>query len=448
MTAEVSFWDQFEDTPGPYSTSQPKNPQMEKQESSSFNWDSFEDAPENPWYQSFASAAAKGVIKGVIGLGENFGPLLQSPQQKLKEKGEREESLEQILPSEKGTTEALLERGGEILPAVVSGPGGIVSKLIRTGLAAASGEAAKELGFGETGQAIAELPALIGPGLKGKISPTKAQQPIVEEARRLGLTEKEIAPLIQSEKKQSILKKFASRGDKTQEILKGSKAAVDNLYQTIGASPAAKNVISNEVKNKLAINFKKQFEQMPEELKKKIAPDVKDLIRGEITGEKLINFWQDVNHYIKKGDGKLGLLKQPILEAMQGVSAEFAKDFQVANQLYAKSAKIRRSLSPKDENIVSKFIDATAPYQLIGAVVSGYYPAMVTVVGEIGARKLASAMLLNPRYQNLAKQITHATAENNVQLALNLKKILQDEMQEETPEAAAILDYFNPKAKF
>lgn len=402
---------------------------------------------EIPWYKSIGSAALKGFTKGIVGLGQSFGGLMQTPLKNQEEEVQREETLNEILPSEEGFIEGVAERGGKILPGVLAGPGGIGQALLRTGIAATSGETAKKLGFGETVQNLAEIPALLTPGLKGKISPTSKQKEIVAEARRLGLSEKEITPLIQSEKKQGILKKFASRGDRTQKILKGSKEAVENLYDTIGASPSAKNVINKDVYNKLTSNFTSQFEKLPDELRKKIAPDVKDLIRGDVTGEKLINFWQDLNHYIKKGDSKLGILKDPILKAMKGVSPEFAKDFQITNQLYARSAQIRRSLSPKDENIVMKFLEATAPYQLIGSVISGYYPAMITVLGEVGARKLASSMLTNPRFQNIGKQMVHAASENKIQLAMNLKDVLKKDLEEDSPEAAMLLDYvdFNPK---
>jgi hypothetical protein len=231
-----------------------------------------------------------------------------------------------------------------------------------------------------------------------------------------------------------------------QKILKGSKEAVENIYETIQASDHAKNVISPENHKKLITGFKNQFEKLPDELRKKISPDFKDLIDGDITGEKLINFWQDLNHYIKKGDGKLGILKNPILKAMEGVSPEFSQDFQIANKLYAQSAKIRKTLNPKEENIVSKFLDATAPYQLAAAIYSGYYPAMIGVLGEVGARKLGAAMLTNPRFQNISKQMINAASENKIQLAMNLKNVLKKDLEKIDPDTAELLEYmdFNP----
>lgn len=441
MTAQPSFsWDDFEETPGPYSSSQSKDPQAEKTKAESFSWDQFDDVP---FYKSIPAAAVKGLTKGIIGLGESFGPLIQTPKQRKEESTQREETLSKILPSNSNLTEKYVERAGKILPGVLAGPGGIPQALARTGLAAAGGQTAEELGFEELGQTIAELPALIAPGLKGKITPSAGQKEIVSEARRLGLSEKEIAPLIQGEKKQSALKRFAAKGDYVQGILKNSKKAVDTIYETIGESSSAKNIISPDISKKMDAVLKREIGKLPSELQKKIAPDLNDLMKGDITGEKLINFYQDLNHYISKGDSKLGKLKDPIVKAMEGVSPEFAQDFKIANDLYARSAKIRKTLNKKDESIVSQFLEATAPYQLMGAVASGYYPAIVGVLGEIGGRHLATAMLTNPRLQNLTTQMIHAVSENKIQLAQNLKKVLQSDLEKISPESALLIEYLD-----
>lgn len=47
MTTSFS-WDNYEDTPGGYSTSQVKNPVSEVEKSKSFNWDNYEDVPSSP----------------------------------------------------------------------------------------------------------------------------------------------------------------------------------------------------------------------------------------------------------------------------------------------------------------------------------------------------------------------------------------------------------------
>ncbi len=58
MNNETSIWDQLEDTPGPYSTSQAKNPVSQIEESKVVNWDSLEDA-DKP--ESFGQAVASSV---------------------------------------------------------------------------------------------------------------------------------------------------------------------------------------------------------------------------------------------------------------------------------------------------------------------------------------------------------------------------------------------------
>ncbi len=400
---------------------------------------------ESPWYKSYPAALGKGIVKGVVQLGESFGGLRAPPQQKAEEEEKRSEVLKEYLPSEEGFVEGALERGGKLLPGVLAGPGGVGQAVARSGAAAISGETAKKYGFGEMGQAIAELPALLSPGLAKTILPTKGQKEIVTEARRLGLSEKEIAPLIQAEKKLTIGKKFSYRGDNVQKVLKGSKEAVGNLYTTLEESAAGKNIIPKEVANTFFKDLEKPFAKITDAAYKKIQPDYQKLIDGDITGEKLVNFWQKLNKYISKGDPELGLIKGPLKNAMKGVSPEFSKDFEIINDLYARSAKIRKALSPKDENIVMKFMEATAPYQVVGSLLSGYYPAMATVLGEVGARKLATYSLTNPRFQNLGKQIVKAAADNKVQLADNLMKVFKKELEEEIPDYEKLFQESNQR---
>lgn len=393
---------------------------------------------EIPWYKSYPASLGKGLVKGVVQLGEMFGGLHIPENQRVEEEDIRASTLEHFLPSNEGKVEETLERSGKILPSIASGGAGIIPTVVRAGSAAIAGQTAKEAGFGETGQAVAETLATLTPKFSKNITPTKAQKEIVQEARRLGLSEKELVPLVQSEKKQKILSKFASRGEDMQDILKGSKKAVDNLYNVLEQSPNAKNAISDQNKRKLMIGFKDKFENLPDELRKKIAPDFHDLINGEITGDKLINFWQDLNHHIKKGNTKLGTLKDPILKAMDEVSPEFAKDFQSINKLYQNSAKIRQRLNPRDEGILSKLLSKTAPYRAIAGFITGYQPLLIEALGEVAGKSISKNMLTNPRLQNIGVQMMHAASENKIQLAKNLKEILKKESRNE--EFSEILD--------
>lgn len=399
---------------------------------------------EIPWYKSYPAAAIKGLTKGIISLGESFGGLHQPRGMKEEQEQQRAELLEKALPSEEGFVEGTLQRGGKILPTALAGPGGIINALVRTGVAALSGETAKELGAGETGQAIAELPAFLTPSLGKKIIPTKKQEPIVKAARELGLTEEAIAPLIQNEKKQKALSKLAFRGEKTQAKLGNVKEEMSKLYENLEAQPFARNVLSKSDQNNLMYGFKEKFSKLPDELRKKIAPDFKDLISGPIDGEKLINFWKDLNYHIQKGESRLGILKDPISKSMNKIAPEFGKDFQTINELYSRYAGIRKILKP---STISNFFEKTMKYRIIGGIVTGYYPILLETLGEAAARKIATEMLTNPRLQNISKQLVKALNENKLKLAQNLATALRNEIGENNPEIYEDLTEidFNPQ---
>lgn len=386
---------------------------------------------EIPWYKSYPAALAKGLTKGVISLGEAFGGLPQHRGKREEQEEQRAEFLEKVLPSEKGTPEEYLERAGKIAPSALSGTGGVAQALVRTGVAAAGGQAAKEFGAGETVQSLAELPAFLSPRLGKKIIPTKKQEPIIKAARELGLKEESIAPLIQSEKKQKILSKVASRSEKTQTHLGNVREEMNKLYEHLEAQPFAKNSLSKSDQNILMHGFKDKFSKLPDELRKKIAPDFKDLITGPIDGEKLINFWKDLNYHIKKGESQLGILKDPIAKSMNKIAPEFGKDFQNINELYSRYAGIRNGLKP---NTVSKFFEKANPYKILGAIVTGYQPLLIEAVGEAAARKLSTELLLNPRFQNLSKQMVNALNENKVVHAQKVFEHMKNLIEKISPE--------------
>ncbi len=451
--------------------------------------------PENlPWYQSIPNAIGKGLLNGLQQFGQAFGPLPQdntgmlieylkqqggegAQQQTFEEYAQQNqkpsfgETLNQLLPTNEGFAENTIARAGNILPFLLTGNFGgvgkvagqtlaegaqlssgplkevliqgakdLISPLGRALGAGASGAAAESYGAPEWLQSLAEIPAQLTPSFRSKILPNKAQQPLVEQARNLGLAEKEIAPLIQSERKQKVLGLVASRSGKTQENLSNSYDAVGRVYGQLSNRPEAKQILNTNQSNKVISEIQSRISNMPSQLRNTISTDLTDLVNEPITGKSLINFYQDVNYYVGKGDKQLGLLKEPIIAGLAQLSPKLANDFNMTNKLYSNYHLIAKNLKP---SITSDLIEGSEALRLLYGTFTGNFPLILETVGEGAARKAASQLLVNPRFQNLSKQMVQALNQSKFGVAQRILNPMIELAAEKAPEVAAKLQQVN-----
>lgn len=339
--------------------------------------------------------------------------------------------IEKYLPTRDSFAEKALERGGRIAPYAFLGGGNLAGQAVRSALAGFLGEGAKESGLPPWAQALAELPAFGFPSLAKKINPSKSQKALVEGSRKLGLSEEEITPLIQSERKQKFLGKAAPRRGRTQNILKRTQKALGNVYEGLEKSPAAVNALPTDASEKIIGSITDQLENFPSGVRKVIQEDFHDLLKKPITGQSLINFYRDINHYLGKGEQQLGILKEPIFKALESISPELASDFRLTNKLFTKYYPISNKLKP---SLVSDLFGAGEAIRLLTGLSLGNFPILTEIIGEHSARILARELLLNPRLQNISKKIVSALNENKIPFANQLAKQYAKEFEELDPE--------------
>jgi hypothetical protein len=395
-------------------------------------------------FRSLLSAAPKGFAKelreqltktlgflpeklGITKKGEELSPISNE---------EFFENLEKVLPTQEGFAEKALERGGRIAPYALAGGGNLAGQGLRSALAGFLGEGAKEAGLPEWAQALAELPAFGAPGLGKKIRPTGAQKELVEGARNLGLSEQEITPLIQSELKQKWLTKFAPKRGRTQAALSKSKQALGNVYERLENSESAKNLLSKEQSSEVVKNIDDILEKLPSGVRDEISQDFQDLLSKPISGESLINFWKDLNHYISKGTDKLGIVKGPITDALENISPELASDFRMTNQLYSKYAKINAKLKP---SLVGDLMSAGRAVRTLLGVTTGNYPLLIEALSESTGKRVARELLINPRLQNISNKMITALNQNKSSAANQFLKEYIKEISKEDQELADVL---------
>jgi len=347
-----------------------------------------------------------------------------------------EEALETILPTQKdGSIEGGLERAGGIFAG--GGGGGLLAMILKSITGGALGETVSRLPWiPEKYKPYAEVAAELGPQFFPKLGkniiPKKSQVQIVEDARRLGLSEKEITPLIQGENKQKFLSKLAKRRGNTSTALQKSKQGLDNVYDILQNTDIAQKELLPHQVNDLFKNIQDKLFELPSGIQDLISKDFQQLLQKPMTGKTLINFYKDINSvYGKSGGRALGILKDPIKKALAKIDPSLANDFNMTNNLFSKYYNISKRLKP---NLVHDFISAGEATAVVAGVVTGNYPLIAKVAGEHAARKISAEMLTNPRFQNLSRQMILALNSGKIALANRLLRSFSKEIKDISPE--------------
>lgn len=339
-------------------------------------------------------------------------------------------------------------RGAEFIGegAATGGTGKVLGAV---GLSGAAGQGIREAGGPELAATAVEIGGSLAPSLiSQKLIPSgKSAKDLVEAGRKVGLSEAQITPLIQGEKKVATLSKIARKGSKTKELFSSIKEKLGDSYNTIKASKDAKVKLPNADQ----IKIRKDFSQIRNDLSKTLAPSpdkeaalnyieksLDTLRNANITPEYLINFWQDINRSVKwnsinGGKKALAKLKEPISDILNKAAPNLAKDFEMTNELYTKYSQISKKLKP---DIVEAFLNKgeiiAAPAAGI-ALVQGNPWALAGLASESALRLLGREMLINPYFQDLGKKLVKNFNQGSIKSVTESIKQAQEYMSRKHP---------------
>lgn len=384
-------------------------------------------------FRSLVSAPLKGLLKELPTIAKLHDPaslfLPKRPHEKF-----IEEEIEKRLPTQDNFVESALERGGRILPYALTGGGGIGANLARTGLSALAGQSAEELGAGPIGQTIAEIGSFSAPSLAKKIIPSgKDQKALVDVARKYGMSEEQIAPLIPGKKKQDFFSSLASKGKDTQERLKETRSGISGIYETLRTGPKSNQKLSPQDLNHFSNEMNKLGQQMPHAIRSQLKNDAADLVnqarkKGGVDIEELINFFRDISSRYNLGKTELQRFKGPIKKALSSISPEAGHDFEMANTMWQKQIQIGESLNPGQ---YEGLVDLGESYALAAGVATGDIELLKKLMGASLARKFAKEMLTNPRLQNISTKSLKAIQENNLPILKKLGDLAKYELEKD-----------------
>jgi len=387
--------------------------------------------------EEYGKTALKGTAEGITQLGRMVSPL-----QDLNVEQKQTEALDKLLPTENEEFgQKALRRGLKQAPSAIATGGGSAyiqgAKALGAGIL---GESAKELDLPEWAQTAAELTAYIGPDVTKKLLASGKDKKLIEFAKKMGMTDEEITPLIQSANKQKWLSKLAHKKGKTEEVLSNTKKALGDIGDFIKESPQAAKEVSEKANGKLINGIYNKLNEMPSELRGKVEKDLSQLLENKITGRSLMKFWKDLNSHFKHDRAQLSVLKGPIKDAMKSISPELSQDFEMLNNLYSKYYPIASKLKPGiADNIV-------AAAEIIGGLASvvraamGDFSGILAFATEQGARHLAKEMLINPRFQQIGSKLVIAFNQNKFNLARKLLSEFKKEVSKIDPKSASKIE--------
>lgn len=387
----------------------------------------------------YAKTFLKGSIEGLSRLGQMMGPI-PSKQGKTEEQEleSQTETLNKLFPTDEGFVQKGLRRGLQQAPTAMAFPlGGPVQAGVRGIGAGFAGEGAKELGAPEWLQTAAELTAYIGPDITKKLLEKGSNTEIIKAGRKLGISDEALTLLLQSERKQKWLSKFTPRRGTIKTALEKIKSELQEAYGKVSESLPSKQHLSHESSIKLIDDIEDKLLKMPSGVRSKIKTDFDDLLKGEITGENLINFWSDINHEMGNTSKELSLLKEPIKNALKEISPELIHDFETVNALYSKYFSIAKRLEP---NLKTDIMEAVKPLGLLGGLLTGNYGLIAKFSSPYLLGELSKQMLTNPRFQQLSQKMVESMIQNKFSMAKKIVDLIAAEVKKISPDAASEIE--------
>jgi hypothetical protein len=415
---------------------------------------------EDPGYLTqIGRAGGRGIARSIRGIGDLLFNTLGAKKfvpEFLKEgiptEEEFEASLQEQLPSQDTTLEKFVER----FAPMAAIPGGGWAGLGRSALAAGLGQATEELGGGPTTQAAAEILGLSAPSLAKKLIPSSKkimfggkmlpQKEVIEKARAIGMTEEQIAPLIQTKGKQALLSGFAGAEGKIPEGLSKSQEGIGSFYNQIKDSSAAQKALSPSSASKLTNKMNKIWKDLGDAPRGAIRESFQEFTSSPKTGEDMIRFYKKVNEAMGPDKTKtLKAFKMPLKDAINTVSPSLAKDFNLATNLYERYASQASKINNSKVGKLMKGATEKGTWTGLLGLITGNH-GLVTgsiglVAGAEAAKKLSKSMLTNPRFQNLSSKMISSLNSNKIKAAESVLKSYTKEMQKEGIDPSIIAEF-------
>lgn len=348
------------------------------------------------------------------------------------------ELFQEQFPFADTTMNRIMQRAGRLAPMAFLGRGSLAGKIVGSLLGAAGGETAKELGFGDIGQAVAEnIGLLAGQRPKG-MTVARGQEKFLPYMQEMGLTEQEIAPALTPKGKGNFLSKFVSKRGRTQRALQRTRTALGRSYEKLKALPEAESGLNLDRSNEIFNKIESILSEIPASQRNAILEDFNNFANKPITGKSLINFQTQLNDVIPT-NRQLGRVLGVMQETANEISPRFGNNLQLTNELYGNYATLFSKLKPTiKSDVIEALNNVRKSSTLLYSIYSGNYPLLLETLGEQGAKVLAREMLINPKFKNLTRQFIKAASNNKTSAIARINQELLKEVNKKISDETTL----------
>ena len=150
------------------------------------------------------------------------------------------------------------------------------------------------------------------------------------------------------------LAKLSTKRGKTAEAIKETKEGLNRVLNSLETSPAAQEVLDSKQTMDFLQGITTKLEDLPQNLRSKIQPDILDHFNKPLSGESLIKLYRKINHHIGQIGGdmgrKLGGVQEVIRSAISASNPQLGMEFVLSNKLYSTykdmASKLKPTLAP------------------------------------------------------------------------------------------------------
>ena len=276
-----------------------------------------------------------------------------------------------------------------------------------------------------------------------------AQNPLVNAGKKIGLSEKITTPLSTSKSEKSIWGKFASKGRKTENLLKETKESLGSAFEDLNQKATTLPPLSTDQNQKIA----SAFEDVSKKITKTLAntPDEKEALKminaaskklknSGTSPEEMVNFYRTINSKVNwknmsRGDIYKNEIKNVLKDTLKETNPEFSNEFELLNNFYSKFFDLEKSLSQNEmQKALSTFNDLRRVGQ-IGWSFATLNPApLIEAIGEKAFQLYARESLINPTIRRMNQGIVNAAKTGSEKTVRNLVNSQIKYLQNNYPE--------------
>lgn len=314
----------------------------------------------------------------------------------------------------------------------------------------------------ESDEQLALLTSLVTPipGGGAKAIDPRHMSKIFKAGKAIGLSEKELTPLIQGTAKEQLLGKIAKKTQGLRAAVDVTKNKLGDYYDTIINRANRFGPVKDELASKLTDKFAKI--QMRLENTLKASPDTESAVKYiqgviensnnyGVTPSKLVNTYREINkavnwNAVKGGKKVLAQLKEPLLETLKKAAPTVEKDLSNFNMLYSKMKGFEKSVGIGK---IGQWLEANKAASMLGKIALGAFGGSVVGIAPVAkayaaieaSRLVATKLLTDPKWQNLHNKILTAIKNQSFSAAPKLLQILKKKTKEEMPEDYDLIDW-------